>query len=78
MTDFTGLPVEIRLDHKGERPQTVDGVVVWQHPQRRFVVIEYTVKTLFGTHVMRECVQIIRNRLNGAKIIHEGRRRHGR
>lgn len=78
MTNFTGLPVELRLDHKGERPQIVDGVVVWQHPQRRFVVIEYTIKTLFGTHVMRECAKIVRNRLDGAKIVYEGRRRHGR
>lgn len=78
MTDFTGLPVELRIEHKGETPRVVDGVVIWQHPKRRFVLIQYTVRTLFGTRVMRECVQIIRNRLSGAKIIHEGRRRHGR
>lgn len=78
MKDFTGARVALRLEHKDERPQTVDGIVIWQHPKRRFVLIEYTVCTLFGTHVMRECAKIVRNRLDGAKIIHEGRRRHGR
>lgn len=78
MTYFTGLPVELQIEHKGERKQTVSGVVIWQHPKRRFVLIQYTVKTLFGTRVMRECAKIVRNRLDGARIIHEGRRRHGR
>ncbi len=78
MTDFRGLPVELRIEHKGEMPRVVDGVVIWQHPKRRFVLIQYTVKTLFGTRVMRECVKIVRNRLDGARIIHDGRRRHGR
>lgn len=78
MTDFRGLPVELRIEHKGETPRVVDGVVIWQHPQRRFVLIEYVVKTIFGTHTLRECTKIIGNRLVDAKIIHEGRRRHGR
>lgn len=78
MTDFRGLPVELRIEHKGETPRVVAGVVIWQHPKGRFVLIQYAAKTLFGTRVMRECVKIVRNRLDGARIIHEGRRRHGR
>lgn len=71
MKDFTGARVALRLEHKGERPQTVDGIVIWQHPKRRFVLIEYEVQTIFGTHVMRECQQIVRNRISGAKIIRD-------
>ena len=71
MKDFTGARVALRLEHKGERPQVADGVVVWQHPQRRFVLIEYEITTIFGTHRMRECQQIVRNRISGAKIIRD-------
>lgn len=73
MKDFTGARVALRLEHKGERTRTVGGVVVWQHPKRRFVLIEYEVATIFGTYRMRECQQIVRNRIFGAKIIRDSK-----
>lgn len=69
MKNFTGQAVRLRLCHKGEASRTVEGKVIWQHPLRRFVVIEYEIQTLFGARRLRECVQIIRHRLDGAQLM---------
>lgn len=69
MKDFTGQAVRLRITHKGETPRTVEGAVIWQHPLRRYVVVEYEIKTLFGARRLRECVQIIRNRMDGAQVV---------
>lgn len=69
MKNFTGQAVRLRLCHKGETSRTVEGKVIWQHPQGRFAVIEYEIQTLFGARRLRECVQIIRNRLDGAQLM---------
>lgn len=69
MKNFTGQAVRLRLYHKGETSRTVEGKVIWQHPKGRFAVIEYEIQTLFGARRLRECVQIIRNRLDGAQLM---------
>lgn len=43
--------------------QSVPGTILWVHPKRRFVVVEYRFQTVFGmSPPIRECIMIRRAR----------------
>lgn len=57
-----GDPISFRPKYKDD---IVHGRIAWIHPLGRFVLVEYQVMTFFGiSPVMRECLQIISNKID--------------
>lgn len=49
---------------QSERGSQVTGTIVWVHPKRRFVLVEYSVQSLYGGLVtMRECLPLVQGQL---------------
>lgn len=41
------------------------GKIVYIHPKKRFVLVEYTVKSIFGNkkHKLRECLKLVNGKI---------------
>lgn len=49
---------------QSERGAQVIGTIVWVHPKRRFVLVEYTVQSLYGgLATLRECLPLVQGQL---------------
>jgi hypothetical protein len=58
-----GKQITFRPDFPGTAGKTVTGIVVWQHPKGRYILVEYHAPALFGERKIRECLQIVGGRI---------------
>lgn len=63
-----GKTYTFRPGYGGAPDHPVTGKVIWEHPQGRFVVLEYEAPSPFGARRLRESVKTVQGALYGASI----------
>ncbi len=50
---------------KTEHKKLLKGEIVYIHPKKRFILVEYTVKSMFGNkkHKLRECLKLVNGKI---------------